>query len=127
LYADPSLRPSSEVLRHASGGAAGLWPYGISGDIPIVLVRIDDVFDREIVRQLLRAHEYWRLKRLAVDLVIVNEQAASYEHDLQAVLEASVRTTGSRFEHDRPQIEGRVFILRGDRLSLADRLLLQTT
>src|SRR4029450_10150607 len=106
LYAAPPLRPSSEVLRHASGGAAGLWPYGISGDLPIVLVRIDDVFDQEIVRQLLRAYEYWRLNRLAVDLVIVNEQAASYEHDLQAALEASVRTTGSRLGHDRQQLEG---------------------
>src|SRR5207244_5855876 len=71
LYTDPSLRPSPEVLRRASGGPSGLWPHGISGDLPIVLVRIDDAEDQEIVRQLLRAHEYWRLKQLAVDLVIV--------------------------------------------------------
>ncbi len=50
----------------AARGPAMLWAHGISGDLPIVLVRIDDAEDLGIVRQLLRAHEYWRLKQLAV-------------------------------------------------------------
>jgi cyclic beta-1,2-glucan synthetase len=58
--------------------APGALAHGISGDLPIVLVRIDDAEDSAIVRQLLRAHEYWRMKRLAVDLVILNERAPSY-------------------------------------------------
>ena len=53
-----------------------------------MLVRIEDKDDLELVRQLLRAHEYWRLKQLAVDLVILNERAASYVQDLQNALEA---------------------------------------
>ena len=52
-------------------------------DLPIVLIRIDEAEDQNIVRQLLRAHEYWRMKQLAVDLVILNEQAASYAQNLQ--------------------------------------------
>ena len=127
LYSDPSLRPSPEILRRATGGAAGLWKHGISGDVPIVLVRIDDALDQEIVRQLLRAHEYWRLKQLTVDLVIVNEQGASYAQDLQNALEAQVRTSQSKVGHDGHQPHGGVFILRADRLSPADRLLLQTS
>jgi cyclic beta-1,2-glucan synthetase len=67
VYADPRLRPPSETIRQGAGAQAGLWPHGISGDIPIVLVRIDDVEDMEAVRQLLRAHEYWRMKQLPVD------------------------------------------------------------
>ena len=51
VYADPRLRPSSETIRKATGAQAGLWPHGISGDIPIVLVRIDDVEDMEVVRR----------------------------------------------------------------------------
>ena len=62
---------------------AALWAHSISGDLPNVLVRIDEPEDLGIVRQLLRAHEYWRLKRLAVDLVILNERAPSYLQDLQ--------------------------------------------
>ena len=57
------------------GGPRRSGRHGISGDLPIVLVRIDDAEDQEIVRQLLRAHEYWRMKQLAVDLVILNEQS----------------------------------------------------
>ena len=55
LYNDATLRPSSDVLRRRNGGQAALWAHGISGDLPIVLVRIDDADDLGIVRQLLRA------------------------------------------------------------------------
>ena len=126
LYADPSLRPLPEVLRRAGGGPSALWPYGISGDVPIVLVGIDEPEDQEIVRQLLRAHEYWRLKRLAVDLVMVNEQAASYAQELQGALETLVRTSQSTVGQVGHAPHGGVFILLGERLSPADRLLLQT-
>src|SRR3990170_5207756 len=74
LFLDRTLRPSADVLTRDTGGPAALWPHGISGDIPIVLVQIDDPGDVGIVRQLLRAHLYWRLKQLAVDLVILNER-----------------------------------------------------
>src|SRR5204863_278519 len=69
LYPQRTLRASADVLARHGEGPAALWAHGISGDTPIVLVRIDEVDDVEIVRQLLRAHEYWRMKQLAVDLV----------------------------------------------------------
>ena len=84
LYSDPSLRPAPGLLAQNRRGARGLWAHGISGDLPIVVVRIDEAEDLDIVRQLLRAHEYWRLKLLDVDLVILNEHGASYAHDLRA-------------------------------------------
>src|SRR5215831_4527793 len=126
LYSDPVLRPSAGVLAHNTLGPSSLWRHGISGDLPIVLVRIDESEDQGIVRQLLRAHEYWYMKRLEVDLVIVNEQAPSYDQDLQASLEALVRTSRSRLRHDGDEPSGKVFILRGDLISAADRTLLQT-
>ena len=73
LFSDPTLRPSSEVLKRGGGAASKLWVHGISGDLPIVLVRIDEASDLEMVRQVLLAHDYWRMKQLAVDLVILNE------------------------------------------------------
>jgi cyclic beta-1,2-glucan synthetase len=126
LYSDPTLRPSSAVLTRNARGPSALWRHGISGDIPIVLVRIDEPEDQGIVRQLLRAHEYWRMKQLAVDLVILNEQAPSYAQDLQASLEAQVRTSQSRLGHEGHEPSGSVFILRGDLISAEDRTLLQT-
>jgi cyclic beta-1,2-glucan synthetase len=125
LYSDPSLRASPEILERNLLGKSALWRHGISGDVPIVLVRIDFADDREIVRQLLRAHEYWRMKGLAVDLVIINEQGPSYGQDLQAALEALARTSQAIAGRDTAPGHGGVFILRGDLLSEADRDLLR--
>jgi cyclic beta-1,2-glucan synthetase len=107
-------------------GPSGLWRHGISGDLPVVLVRIDEAEDKGIVRQLLRAQEYWRMKQLAVDLVILNEQAPSYAQDLQDLLETQLRASQSRLQHEGPESSGSVFILRGDLISAEDRTLLQT-
>ena len=96
LYSNPALRPPSDVLTQSEGAQSALWGYGISGDLPIVICRIDNMEDLQIVRQLLQAHEYWRMKQLAVDLVILNENPASYAQDLRTTLEAMVRATESR-------------------------------
>ena len=125
LYSDPALRPAPDVLRRNTAGPSALWAHGISGDLPIVLVRIDEPEDRGIVRQLLRAHEYWRMKGLAVDLVILNEKAHSYVQDLQTSLEALVRTSQSAPRHERLETQGSVFILRKDLLSPEDHDALQ--
>jgi len=125
LYSDPTLRPSADALKRNTSGAAALWPHGISGDLPIVLVRIDEPEDRGIVRQLLRAHEYWRMKGLAVDLVILNEKAHSYVEDLQTSLEALVRTSQSALGQEGSRAHGNVFILRRDLLEAKERDALQ--
>ena len=126
LYADATLRPAAAVLGQNASGPSALWAHGISGDLPIVLVRIDEPEDRGIVRQLLRAHEYWRLKGLGVDLVILNERAHSYTEELQASLEALVRTSQSASRHERHETHGKVFILRKDLLRPPERDALQT-
>ena len=117
LYSDPSLRPPADVLRRGAGKASMLWAQGISGDLPIVLVRVEDDDHMELVRQLLRAHEYWRLKQLAVDLVILNERAASYVQDLQASLDALVRMNQSMPRIPGNDPRGAVFVLRADLVS----------
>jgi cyclic beta-1,2-glucan synthetase len=126
LYSDRTLRPPAGVLARNTAGADALWAHGISGDLPIVLVQIDEPEDVSIVRQLLRAHEYWRMKRLAVDLVIVNERAPSYVQDLQALLEAVVRMSQSGGPHEGHEPHGNVYIVRMDRLTQAQRDVLQT-
>ena len=126
LYSDPSLRPSPTLLERNDRGAPGLWAHGISGDVPIVLVRIDEAEDLDIVRQLLRAHEYWRLKVLDVDLVILNEHGATYAQHLHDSLEALVRASQSNPVQDGHPGVGGVFILRGEQLTDADRTLLQS-
>jgi cyclic beta-1,2-glucan synthetase len=117
LLANPAMRSSSETIARGAATPAALWAQGISGDLPIVLLRIDDVDEIEIARQLLRAHEYWRMKLLAVDLVILNERAASYVQDLQNALETQVRMSQSRARIGADGTRGAVFVLRMDLIS----------
>ena len=123
LYSDPTLRPSPEVLKRNDLGPSALWAHGISGDFPIVLCRIDEAEYLETVRQLIRAHDYWRMKGLTVDLVIVNERTTSYAQDLQAALESIVRVDLGRMPERR---KGTVFLLRAELLTAEVRNLLQT-
>ncbi|HJQ65697.1 MAG TPA: protein ndvB, partial [Gemmatimonadales bacterium] len=125
LYADRALRAPVDVLLRQAEGTAALWAHGISGDLPIVLVEIDEADDVGIVRQLLRAHEYWRMKGLAVDLVILNVRAPSYMQDLQTLLETLVRASQSVSRHEGHEAHGNVFILRADHVTSGQRDALQ--
>ena len=78
IYANSFLRAEPSILLRNRRGQSGLWGYSISGDLPIVLLRIGDPSKIDLVRQLVQAHAYWRLKGLAVDLVIWNEDHAGY-------------------------------------------------
>lgn len=130
LYTDASLRPSSDTIRRGSGGRTALWAQGISGDVPILLLRIHDNDDLGIVRQLLQAHEYWRIKRLAVDLVILNERPSSYIQDLQTALDTAVRMSQSRplaeAHYGSDGAKGSVFVLRTDLVSAETRTVLSS-
>jgi cyclic beta-1,2-glucan glucanotransferase len=126
LYSDRTLRPPAAVLARQTAGPEALWAHGISGDLPIVLVQVDESEDVGIVRQLLRAHEYWRMKQLAVDLVILNDRAPSYVQDLQVLLETLLRTSQSARPHDGHEPQGSVYIVRADRLTAAQREVLQS-
>ncbi|MDZ5697492.1 GH36-type glycosyl hydrolase domain-containing protein [Chelativorans sp. M5D2P16] len=121
LYADPSYRAPSDEIVHGAGSQSDLWHLGISGDLPIVLLIIDDPQDMPQVRQLLRAHEYWRMKSLAVDLVIVNERASSYTQDLQVGIETAVRSSQSRPRFGAELAQGSVYAVRADLMSAKAR------
>ncbi len=126
LYSDSSLRPSADLLSRSTLDRSALWTHGISGDLPIVLVRIDEAEDVGIIRQLLRAHEYWRLKGLTVDLVILNEKPPSYEQELQGSLDDLVRAHQQRLSAEPGELHSNVFLLRGDLISAQERVLLQS-
>jgi cyclic beta-1,2-glucan synthetase len=124
LYAAPSLRPPSETIQSGSGGQPGLWSLGISGDLPIVLVRIAEVEALNLAREALLAVEYLRMKRLAVDLVILNERGTSYVQDLQIELETLVRASQSRLQVGEERAAGHIFMLRADIIPPVARALL---
>ena len=116
LYASPALRSSREVIRQGMAPPHRLWPQGISGDLPIVMVRIATEEELGLVREMLRAFEYWRLKGVAVDLVILNERGTSYVQDLQGAVEGLVRSTQSAAQLG-VATPGKVYPLRADLVS----------
>jgi cyclic beta-1,2-glucan synthetase len=124
LYADASLRPPANVIREGAGPPSGLWSQRLSGDLPILLLRIDAIEDIAIARQLLQAHEYWQMKGLAADVVLLNDRAASYVQDLQNALETLARMSQSRPRAAAHSVRGSVFVLRADLISDQTRRLL---
>jgi cellobiose phosphorylase len=122
LYVDGSLRAAPELRARNGLGQSGLWPHGISGDLPIVLVRVVEENDLPLVRQVLQAQEYWRLKGLTADVVILNEHPASYLDAMHEALAALLQAGPWAAYRDKP---GGTFLLRGESIPPPELLLLQ--
>ncbi len=104
--------PPPALVAAAAGPQSALWVHGISGDLPIVVVRIDDPRDMGLVADLLRAFEFLQARFLAFDLVILNERTASYIQDLQTAIDDAVRAVRAR---PAPAgVGGQVYTLRSD-------------
>jgi cyclic beta-1,2-glucan synthetase len=102
-------------------GQQNLWGHGISGDLPIVLVRVADATALALVRQLLDAQVYWRVKGLRADVVILNEHAADYLDEMQQLLTVLVQEPPWAGWLGK---SGGVFLLRADGMPGPDRRLL---
>ncbi len=121
LYLDASLRADREVLARNVLGQSGLWAHGISGDLPILLVRVTSEEDLPMVRQILQAQEYWRIKGLTADVVIINDHPLNYLDEIHVQLAALLDTGPWAAWKHQP---GGVFLLRRDRMNEMERVLL---
>jgi cyclic beta-1,2-glucan synthetase len=123
LYTDPSLRPRPHVLALNKLAQSGLWSLGISGDLPIVILRLAREEGIQVARQLLRGHQYLRLKGLQFDLVMLNDHPTDYAQSLHDDLHSAVRASGAQGLVDKP---GGVFVHRSDLMSEEVRILLHS-
>jgi hypothetical protein len=123
IYANPSLRADPATIAKNRQGQSGLWGFSVSGDLPIVLLQIADAAHIELVRQMVQAHAYWRLKGLAVDLVIWNEDRAGYRQLLHEQINALVAAGVEPGGPDRP---GTIFVRPAEQISTEDRILFQS-
>ena len=122
IYADPARRADPSVLRNNRRGQSGLWSHGISGDSPLVLLRISDPSKLEIVRQVVRAHSYWRMKGLTVELMILNEDESIYRQALQDDITSLI---SSGIEAQMLDQRGGIFVRRIEQVPQEDLILLQ--
>ncbi len=123
IYANPSLRADPAIVARNRRGQSGLWGYSVSGDFPIVLLQVGDAANIELVRQLVQAHAYWRLKGLAVDLVIWNEDRAGYRQALQDQIIGLIAVGVETSALDRP---GGIYARPAEQISVEDRTLFQS-
>lgn len=122
LFPNPFWRHPAERIEENRKGQAGLWPYGISGDLPIALITISEARDISLVRQMLQAHSYWRMHGLVADIVILNEEASGYEQPLRERLERLIRTHSMHTEIDQP---GGIYLRNADLIPKEDMTLLK--
>jgi len=123
IYCNPFLRADATIITNNNKGQSGLWSYSVSGDLPIVLLKIRDSENISLVKQLVQAHAYWRLKGLIVDLVIWNEDHGGYRQTLQDMVAGLIAAgVGANFR-DMP---GGIFLRQGDQVLQEDRNLFET-
>jgi cellobiose phosphorylase len=123
IFSNDANRTEPSVIIKNNRGQSGLWSYAISGDLPIVLVQIEDSSNLDLVKQMVQAHAYWRLKGLMVDLVIWNEDHGGYRQELQDRIHGLVAPGVSANLKDQP---GGIFIRSSDQVSNEDRILFQS-
>jgi cyclic beta-1,2-glucan synthetase len=123
LYPYHGLRAGPETLAANEKDQSGLWPYAISGDYPILLVRVKNQEEAAIVHELLQAHAYWRNRNLKIDLVILNQRDVGYAQELHEHLQRLVKSTrGDEWLNRR----GGIFLLNGGQMDDATQILLAT-
>ena len=93
-----------------------------SGDSPIVLLRVGNAEKIEMVRQLMQAHAYWRMKGLTVDLVIVGEDISVYRQSLHDQITSLIASGIEAQMLDKP---GGIFVRRLEQIPHDDLVLLQ--
>ncbi len=124
LYPHASLRSKPDILVKNKLGQPGLWAFSISGDFPILLVQVEEGDDLRLVRDVLRAHAFWRRRNVMVDLVIMNMFGSDYEQAQHQKIKRLVSNSDSGTSLNQ---RGGVFILMADQMSEDERILLETT
>ncbi|MDD5132535.1 MAG: glucoamylase family protein [bacterium] len=122
IYANPAWRANASILKQNHRGQSDLWGYDISGDLPIVLVRIENQENIELIERMVQAHSYWRMKGLAVDLVIWNEDRSVYRDMMSERINGLISANSGGPSNQSAGI----FLRRADQMSEEDKILVQT-
>ncbi|HJX37765.1 MAG TPA: glucoamylase family protein [Anaerolineae bacterium] len=123
LYPHAALRADPALLAANTKGQTALWPYAISGDHPILLLRLESEGGLALVREVLRAHAYWRRQQIDIDLVILNQKDSGYDQPLHGQLRSLITTLGQDSSLNQ---RGGIFILFAEQMSQQDLVLIET-
>jgi cyclic beta-1,2-glucan synthetase len=124
LYPNHKLRTNETILQRNIQGQSGLWPFGISGDLPICLLKISKLEQLNNLSKIIKGYIYWRSRSIKLDLVILNERDTSYDQELNTLLQRLFSKLGA---NPWMNIKGGIFILRSDQITIESRNLLETS
>jgi cellobiose phosphorylase len=119
VYANHFLRAENSVIQGNMRGQSGLWAHSVSGDLPIVLLHIKTPEGIDIAKQMIQAHSYLRMKGLAADLVIWNDNHGSYRQNMHEQILGLITA-------ETTQGLGTVFVKSADQFSTEDRILFES-
>ncbi|MBF0105549.1 MAG: cyclic beta 1-2 glucan synthetase, partial [Deltaproteobacteria bacterium] len=122
VYGGPMFKAQAVIAQADLKPQSTLWSYGISGDHPIIILRLSNQDNLKILHQVVAGHDYWRRRGLAVDLVIWNEDPSGYRQELHDKMLQIISATSSAPMLDKP---GGIFIRRPDQMPEEDRLIFQ--
>ena len=109
IFPQTALRAAPDRAALHGRGPSGLWAHGLTSDLPIVLVRVDDPEFSDLLREVLLGQEFWRLNGVTVDVVVLNEEPTGYMQPQQEALMSLVRSSPAATHVDQ---RGGVFIRR---------------
>ncbi|MFT3883636.1 MAG: glucoamylase family protein [Gemmatales bacterium] len=121
LFPVGPLRSPAEIIAANTLGQSGLWSYGISGDLPLAVIRLHGLSGMGHLKQMLQAHEYWRKKGLRAELLVLCENAGGYYDESFTEAVNQVRSIGMGDWLDKP---AGIFVRKGGQMPEADRTLL---
>ena len=122
IFNNPLKKLIMNDLPKRTYSQSDLWKYGISGDLPIILVKIEDLNDMYVVREVLRAHEYFRSKNIKIDLIILNKEENSYDQYVNYEIENAILNRQMEYLKN---ISGGIYVLNTNQIDKDDIDLLE--
>ncbi|ADL50417.1 glycosyltransferase 36 [Clostridium cellulovorans 743B] len=102
LFLSDNLKDRENYIRGIKLGQQALWAYGISGDLPILLLKVYKIVDKGLVKQVLKVHEYWSMKGLKVDLIILDMEESSYAKTVATYIRDTIASSHVRERKNKP-------------------------
>jgi cyclic beta-1,2-glucan synthetase len=121
VYPRRAFRCSAERLRANHFGQPRLWGMGLSGDLPILLLKISEPDTTELLADLVAGHRLWRENGLSCDLVVLREAASGYVEPIGEKLLDVLQEHGEREQLGRA---GGIHFIAADQITEDDRSLL---
>ncbi|MGN1310576.1 MAG: glucoamylase family protein [Clostridia bacterium] len=122
LFGNPTKSLENKMIPNKIYSQSDLWKFGISGDLPILLLKIKDVNEKYILKDILKAYEFFRSKNIKIELVILNKEINSYEHLLENEINSEIQNKQILYLKNT---FGGIFVLNENEISADDINLLE--